>query len=308
MDQFSLSFYRLRFQNKFLTERGDAFQALFSEIMSRGYPSAFIATRPWGSHGDRKNDGYRSDIRCLYQLYAPNELEARKAIEKMEEDFADALPHWRKYFDTWCFVHNSYQGLGPDVLKCLLGLGTTDDGPRTAHMGYHALEDEFMKLEERHMEAICGGVAPNTANLNSLRSSDFVGVIRHLAEAEVEEVDIKPVSASKITRNELSDHAINYLQSARLKTDQVERLFNGLPDPESGERIAQTFRNKYESLKSEGYTGDAILSKLIAFCGSSPGGMHEQVFQAGVAVLIAYLFERCDIFEDWEDQTKNGPS
>jgi len=86
-------------------------------------PSDFIRVRPWGNVGDRKNDGYLKSERRLFQVYAPNEMEAAKAIAKIDEDFTEALPFWKLHFDNWSFVHNARDGLGPDVTKKLLDLG-----------------------------------------------------------------------------------------------------------------------------------------------------------------------------------------
>ena len=50
----------------------------------------------------------------------PKRDESRQCIAKIDEDFAGALPHWKEYFDQWVFVHNSKEGLGPDVTAKLL--------------------------------------------------------------------------------------------------------------------------------------------------------------------------------------------
>src|SRR3954471_14061066 len=107
MDVYARSWFQIRFQNKFIRLKGNAFQDFFADIMSRRYPNDFIRTRPWGAVGDRKNDGYLRSERTLYQVYAPNEMTASAAVSKIQEDFNEALPHWEDFFNKWIFVHNA---------------------------------------------------------------------------------------------------------------------------------------------------------------------------------------------------------
>jgi hypothetical protein len=104
------AYYEMKFENEFLREKGGAFQ------------TDFMACRPWGQTGDRKNDGYLKSERCLFQVYAPNEMKASEAKAKITEDFVGAKQYWRQYFDSWVFVHNATGGLPPHVQQLLLDL------------------------------------------------------------------------------------------------------------------------------------------------------------------------------------------
>lgn len=106
MDQIAYSYYELKFEVAFHKSPGSAFQKLFEDVMSKGYPGDFRACSPWGNVGDMKNDGYLPSKRTLFQVYAPQELTAAVAKRKIEEDLNGALEHWGRDFDTWIFVHN----------------------------------------------------------------------------------------------------------------------------------------------------------------------------------------------------------
>jgi hypothetical protein len=116
MDHWTKSYYEMRFRIDFLERKATSFQDLFVKVMSKAYPREFMASRPWGRSGDRKNDGYLPTERLLFQVYAPNELRSSETIKKVIEDFNGVLPHWEKYFRTWVFVHNTDE-LPPDVIK-----------------------------------------------------------------------------------------------------------------------------------------------------------------------------------------------
>ena len=104
MDRLQQLSYEKDFRIAFLEARGDGFQRLFEKLMAKAYPNDFMACRPWGNVGDRKNDGYLASTRTLFQSYAPNDLTAAEAIKKIHEDFEGAKAHWEEYFDEWTFV------------------------------------------------------------------------------------------------------------------------------------------------------------------------------------------------------------
>src|SRR5579864_2919048 len=119
MDKLKRSYYELCFENAYLKKVGNEFQDFFSEIMEKCHPGDFQRVRPWGNAGDWKNDGYFRSARILFQVYAPNEMSANDAVTKIHEDFYGALRYWQQSFDTWVFVHNSRQGLGPHIVAKL---------------------------------------------------------------------------------------------------------------------------------------------------------------------------------------------
>jgi hypothetical protein len=120
--------YEQKFENAFPRAKGDEFQTFFERLMGLAYKADFMTCRPYGRIGDRKNDGFLKSERRLLQVYAPNEMEAKKAIDKITEDFNGAKVHWREHFDKWVFVHNAYDGLPPQVIKLLLNFEKDNSG------------------------------------------------------------------------------------------------------------------------------------------------------------------------------------
>lgn len=110
MDQLTRAYYEQAYKVAFMERKGNAFQDLFSEIMEKCHPGEFERVRPWGRHGDRKNDGCIMSAGQFFQVYAPNEMSANEAISKIEEDFHGAIEHWSEHLREWAFVHNSREG------------------------------------------------------------------------------------------------------------------------------------------------------------------------------------------------------
>lgn len=156
MDQQTTTFYELRFRAQFLESKATAFQDLFTAIMSKAHTGDFIPCRPWGNIGDRKNDGYLKSERMLFQVYAPNAMKMADAVAKIERDFADALPYWREYFDTWVFVHNTHGGLPPGVITKLLEIEQAHTPIRITHWGFDELLLRFQRLSADALRSLYG--------------------------------------------------------------------------------------------------------------------------------------------------------
>jgi hypothetical protein len=75
----------------------------------------------------------------------------------------------------------------------------------------------------------------------------------------------------------------------------VEHFFSKWHDPTLGDRIAATFRNKYEIIR-EDLTPNQIFYEFQAWVGGTERGTAEH--EMAVLTVIAYYFGSCDIFEE----------
>jgi hypothetical protein len=218
--------------------------------MEKRYPADFIRVRPWGSIGDWKNDGYLQSKKILFQSYAPNELSARECISKVDEDFKGALPYWKKYFDTWVFVHNSRDGLPPQVTEKLLALAKRHSPLKVTHWGFEELRQEAMKLMEADLASLLGP-APSRQGLIDLGLDDLQPVLDHISRlAPIAEPDLRPVPADKLQRNMLSDSVGALLRAGMSRADLVRKYFKLKPPLQ--DQIAESFRTRYRELRNQG--------------------------------------------------------
>lgn len=288
--------YEMSFELQFMKKDGNAFQDFFSEIMEKVYPGDFIRVRPWGNVGDRKNDGYLRSSRTLFQLYAPNDLKPAAAIAKIDEDFYGALPHWQAHFDSWIFTHNSRRGLGPDVTAKILELRAKHPDITTTSWGFEEIRQQTFKLSAIDLASLLGS-APTQRDVTQLRYSDLRDVILVVAGQDPPlDQDILPVPPGKLAYNDLSWSATEILNTGMQKAPFVQNFFDRWTDPLLGDRVAETFRRRYQSLRGVGMIPDDIFSNLYAFAGGDSPDYSASQKVASWAVL-AYLFEACDIFE-----------
>lgn len=295
MDDTQRFAYGLKFENAFLRERGKAFETLFARIIAHAFPGDFQPVRPYGPKGDLKCDGFRASDGTVFQCYAPDAMNLKPLLAKVDEDFAGALVHWTTSMLRWEFVHNDSRGLPAEAVKKLAELNAAHQNVALAVCGEAELRLVAMSLALHQLEDIFGAV-PSGRVLEKL---DFETLRPVLLAIQRQEPDADPSlvapSAAKLERNALSPDAAGLLRQGRRREQLVEAFFAGWPDPDLGEEIAEAFRVRYQALKAVGLSPDDIFSELQAFAGGMTG---EPARQGAVLAVLSYFFERCDIFED----------
>jgi len=299
MDRLQQLNYEKDFRIAFLESKGDGFQRLFEKLMSKVHPNDFMACRPWGNVGDRKNDGYLPSARILYQSYAPNELTAAEAIKKINEDFDGAKEHWEEFFDEWAFVHNAPDGrLGPRIIEVLAKLGQDNPQIKIGHCGYEEMLVKFRQLSLQDLESWFGPSLTMKANVN-LGFSDLAAVLTHISITPVPTMsEVNDVSRGKIEANLLSQAVADFLKIGMQKSPLVAQFFNSWKNPTYGEQIAQAFKSEYKRLRDgvPNLHPDEIFGHLEAWAGGTANTT--PAHKAAVLAVMAYLFDKCEIFED----------
>ena len=289
------AYYELKFENAFLSCKGDAFQTFFEKLMAMAYREDFMACRPWGNTGDRKNDGFLKSEKRLFQVYAPNEMEAAKTISKITEDFEGAKAYWGKHFDKWSFVHNATDGLPPHVQKLLLDFENTNPGIKLDPWCIEEMRLIFRDLSLEDKQSWFG-LAPTEETKAKLGFRDLQVVLETIGSDRTSElVAVKNVPMGKIEANALSETVATLLKQGMIKAVLVQNFFEQWHDQTFGERLARTFRDKYTELQKQ-FTPDHIFMELQSWAGGNQRGTPEH--ELAVLTVIAYYFERCEIFEE----------
>ncbi|HSI82919.1 MAG TPA: ABC-three component system protein, partial [Candidatus Methylacidiphilales bacterium] len=107
---------------------------------------------------------------------------------------------------------------------------------------------------------------------------------------------VRPVPMGKIEANALSESVATLLKNGMSKAPLVESFFAQWYDENLGETVANAFRAEYQRLRSGSITPNKIFSELQCWAGGSSLGTPEH--QMAVLTVLAYFFERCDIFEE----------
>lgn len=289
------AYYEHKFEIEFLRAKGDAFQSLFERLMGLAYKADFMACRPWGRQGDRKNDGFLKSERRLFQVYAPNEMDAASANRKIAADFDGAKQHWRKHFDKWVFVHNATDGLPPHVQQLLLDLEEANTGIRLEPWCLEELRQVFRGLSADDKASWFGPALTEAARMN-LGFADLKVVLERIATLPAPAMtDVRDVPVGKIEANALSDAVARLLKEGMVKSPLVADFLYQWHDEMLGERLAEAFADEYKRLRRD-HSPNAIFAELQSWVGGNDRGTPEH--ELAVLSVLAYYFERCDIFEE----------
>lgn len=289
------AYYEQKFEVEFLRAKGDAFQTFFERLMGLAYKADFMGCRPWGNQGDRKNDGFLKSERRLFQVYAPNEMDATKARIKITEDFGGAKVHWGTHFDKWVFVHNATDGLPPHVQKVLLDFEAANPGIQLQPWGLEELRLIFRKLSAEDKASWFGPALTDETRIK-LGFGDLKVVLERLATLPVPPMtDVKDVPTGKIEANALSEAVARLLKEGMIKSPLVAKFLTQWHDETLGERLAEAFKAEYRRLRG-GYGPNQIFAEMQSWAGGDHRGTPEH--ELAVLAVIAYYFERCDIFEE----------
>jgi hypothetical protein len=289
------AYYELRFEIAFRRSKGAEFQTFFERLMGLAYKADFMACRPWGKIGDRKNDGFLKSERHLFQVYAPNEMEATKAINKITEDFEGAKAYWGKHFNKWSFVHNAIDGLPPHVQKVILDFEKANPGITLTPWGLEELRLVFRQLSLDDRSSWLG-IAPTEETKARLGFKDIQVVLESLAgKAAPPGTSVKSVPPGKIEANSLSESVATVIKNGMAKAPLVSAFLEDWHDETLGERLAVAFRSEYARLRDIKHPNDVFL-ELQGWVGGNQRGTPEH--EMAVLAVLAYYFERCDIFEE----------
>ena len=295
MDDISKAWFSLYFRIAYLEKQGSAFEEWFTKLAAGAFGSDFEPVRAYGSQGDWKCDGRQLSTATVFQCYGPETPTDAKTIAKIDQDFKGARAKWPEFMQRWVLVHNHPQGQPPTLLAHL-------DKKRSENPDVTIeiwAEEQLLELHERMSEsalrAIYGAV-PDAFVVSNLALEDLQPVIDALKKRDPDPAagDFTAPSVEKLEKNVLSQEAVELLRLGRRKVRLVEMLFRKTGHVELGERIAEAFRKRYAELKSIKLEPDRIFSCLQQFTGFEGDPKR----QAAAMAVMAYFFDRCDIFED----------
>jgi len=296
--------YELLWREKLREASGTGFQALFDQVMSLRHGTDFRKVRPYGNQGDWACDGILTSQRMLFQAYAPFEMTAAAAIDKIDHDLERAVEKWGAHFDKWVFVHNDSRGLPPQVVEHLLA--------KNRHRGKSILSWEpatltsvVFGIPESELVSLLGPPVSASA-LRGCTLVEVKAVVDHIERTDPDPLaPVESVPPGKASHNQLSEGTKRLLEIGYQKAALVSKYFRGHPDATVRDRIASALNQKYLSLKSAGLPPDEVFGGLWSF--TAGGVQHHQATKIGAELaVLARFFESCDIFERPPAQGRSG--
>lgn len=299
--------YQLLLELKLRRVSGNSFQDFFSDIMEVAYCDDYVRVKPYGQIGDKGCDGYLKSSGSVYACYgAQNGAtgSVSKFLSKMTEDFGKAKSNLGEIMKSWRMVHNIVEGLPVDAVQRIAIIEKENPSLEISVVGQPSIAKIMETFPEHQLEKFLGRKARNE-DFRSIQMSevkDLVDAIVLGTPTTPMTEHITPVSPEKITINKIPDHWSVLLQAGRANEHRIQDYFNQHRVPTRGETLASIFRNRYSELVAEKLPPSTIMywlyHKIVG-----PEEL-EPSRQVAAYTLLAYLFERCDIFENAKESGK----
>jgi hypothetical protein len=283
---------------------GDEFQKFFSDVMSARHGDAFMPSIALG--GDRKCDGMTLDPLIVYGCYGPRGggsylgESMADAVSKVVDDYLGACEKWPDMVE-WRLANNFIAGMPPQIAAALLEARKKGKKP-FGYFGKESFLQTLGELDDFEVERLIGPIVMlnDYRNLVPAVVKDVVDRIADKFTQAFPEGHAKPVPPDKMEINKIPPCHANELKNGFVGHRQVEALVGESPDPTLEGRLSAAFRGKYVDLRGQGLPPGAVVDALYDF--AVGGGSETSERRATAWAVLAYLFERCTIFEDnpWE--------
>lgn len=284
--------------------KGSAFQDLAADVLARVHGDNFVPQCPWGAKGDLSCDGYLKDPETVFACYGPENggdvSRAPDVVAKAKLDFEGAVAKWPS-MKAWTFVSNILGVFPAPVTQALQEL-SLKTGVTVYYFGWQKFEHHLLDMEEEVVQDLVGDihVPLDFIHLHPEAVKEAISAIatnfslKYLADVTV------PVPADKLALNRIPDCHARHIKNGLLGRDVVASCLQNHPDPSYEGQVSDAFRAKYIELKLQGFEPGDIVDKLYDFALAGHTGATRST---AAWAVIAYLFERCTIFEDkpWED-------
>ncbi len=290
---------RILFENKIFKANGQAFENLFTEIMSYAEPN-FRKIKAWGNIGDRKNDGYVEDKGIYFQVYAPEDIKNSypDVVKKINTDFTGLLEQWFPVNEFYFVVNDKFNGVNADAEQTLTALKNKYNLKESGFLTADDLSEKVFSFEDDIIQKVVGFL-PNTENLSNLEYSALKEVIGYIMKLPlpIKAGDIKrPDWDEKIKFNKLSPHSADLLNLGSINLGGLEKyLANQTP---LAQELQEQMTGIYEKIKVDWkgleYKSDNVFWEIINTCVPK----NENRYQMPVLTIMSKYFESCDIFEE----------
>ncbi|OTA19219.1 hypothetical protein Xbed_02616 [Xenorhabdus beddingii] len=296
------------FRLKIHEASGEAFQELFSKIMSYSEDD-FQSVSPWGSWGDGGNDGWIPLEKHYFQVYGPKpntQIKINQIIDKAVGDFEKLSAKWGTV-EKYSFVMNDrFQGIPAPISPALLQLKENKGLLYVGTVNTTALLKRFMSLTEDERQDIIGLIPSDVPDF--IDRGAIMELLNHLINKSPSGLqflsDTAPDFEEKIKFNGLHEQIGLRLRLNSFKIAVIDEYLDSI-DEGYQQSIAEEIKNIYARSKERfpDNLGDAadlryfwILDELVPE--QAKENPHSATaFSTMAEIILAKYFETCDAYE-----------
>lgn len=290
---------RILFENKVFKANGQAFQDLFTAIMSQA-ESDFRKIKAWGNKGDQKNDGYIESKGVYYQVYAPEDITKSytNLISKINTDFNGLVNQWKNIKEFYFVINDKFLGVNPESEKTITEL--KNDFPFLKISKFYTADDlmkQLFLLDDGFIQTQIGFL-PNIDNIN-LDITVLNEVVAYIMEQPlpINHTNITaPNWEEKIQFNNLNNYNADLLNNSSFMLGELEKYLKlkmTLAD-DLQKHLTQVYIDIKTEWKDVEAKNNNIFWEIVNRCTPKKGS----AYQNAVLTIMAKYFESCDIFEE----------
>lgn len=298
-------FFRLRVHESF----GEAFQLLFSRIMSYAHPG-FQSVTPCGSWGDGGNDGWIPEDLHYFQVYGPKpttKISETEALNKAIKDYEKIPLKWG-LVKSYSFVMNDrFVGIPGPIGAALKELKSSKGLVHTGTIGGMELLAKFMSLPEDIRQDIVGGVPSEGPDFVDPRA---VGeLLSHLSEKASPSLSFLNETAPEFEKK-IKINGIGKIVKSRIEANFYQSYtidqFLDAREESLRQAIAKEINDTYKESKlsiPESVSDAADLRYFWMIDKLIPPPIHEKhphslaAYRTAAEIVLAKYFESCDAYE-----------
>lgn len=284
-------------------KEGKEFEDFTVAIYRLEYPE-IQKIKPQGQKGDGGNDGYISG-ELVIQCYAPEKVEAKECITKIERDLQRAIDsNWK--FKEWHFVVNDhFLGLHRDIHHKIDELKQKNPNLTIKLVDADGLKNILLRHTEDLFQIYC--ILSVDRDIISFNNIDLIiNIINFIAEDNVLKTFYAVENFVDFSEENFSPDGIKKLE-INIENKFFSKIFGAYIDKsreiieeykdkiglskfeEVQKEIIDIFKRKREQYNSE----EALKKTHNYFFEKNPN--KEQNFYNALWIVIAYFFDICDI-------------
>jgi len=292
-DKIKLSFYE---------KDGNSFENFVVNLYKIQYP-ALLGVKPQGSKGDGANDGYLAGELAL-QVYAPQKLNAKEAIKKIEHDFQRIKEEgWD--FREWHFVVNDkFNDIPRDIHHKIDELNQENPNIRLRVIDNQTLKNMIYDLQHQHslkihvllemdkdisgfgdfekFEAVIDFLSSDTS-VKSISINDFMNFSKE---------EFLPDGIKKLEINIEDAYFSQTFGTYIEKSTQIIEEFKNNIELSEFEEVGKHIQESYQKYEKR-FKSEIALKKSYEELYQKMD--NDQNLQTALWLIIAYFFDICDI-------------
>lgn len=286
----------------FHKKEGNEFERFIVSLYKIKYPR-FKAVKPQGNKGDGANDGYISE-ELIIQIYAPERINAKKAIKKLEHDFKRAIDEGWEFKIYHFVINDKFKGGLTDIHKKIDKLNKEYkdidleliDSETLKNMIYDLYKDNQLKiyvllnmdknLSEFGDFELVSSVVDFISHTNEVREGKMTDFINFSTEKFL------PDGIKKLEINIQDEMFSKIFGSYIEKSNEIMEDFIPKIGLEEFEKTSEIIKDKYKQFSNK-FNPEESLIKLHEFLYKKMS--NDKNLETALWVVIAYFFDICDI-------------